>query len=75
MDGGGVGFAEDFGPDVVGPVGGDGADEQGLQGDVFVDEGGVHGEGGGGGGFAVEVAGGGEVVEAGFEGDFVLFSE
>ena len=65
---------EDFGPDVVGPVGGDGGDEEGLQFDVFVDEGGVHGEGGGGRGFAVEVAGGGEVVEGGFEGDFVVGS-
>jgi len=34
----------------------------------------VHGEGGGGGGFAVEVAGGGEVVEGGFEGYFVVGS-
>ncbi len=34
----------------------------------------MHGEGCGGGGFAVEVAGGGEVVEGGFEGDFVVGS-
>lgn len=34
----------------------------------------MHGEGGGGGGFAVEVAGGGEVVEGGFEGYFVVGS-
>ena len=37
-----------------------------------MDEGAVHGEGGGGGGFAVEVAGGGEVVEGGFEGGLVV---
>ena len=55
-------------------MGGDGADEEGLQGDVFVDKGGVHGEGCGRGGFAIEVAGGGEVVEAGLQGDFVFFS-
>ena len=34
----------------------------------------MHGEGGGGGGFAVEVAGRCEVVEGGFEGDFVVGS-
>lgn len=34
----------------------------------------MHGEGGGGGSFAVEVAGGGEVVERRFEGDFVVSS-
>ena len=34
----------------------------------------MHGEGGGGGGFAVEVAGGCEVVEGGFEGGFVVGS-
>lgn len=32
----------------------------------------MHGEGGGGCGFAVKVAGGGEVVEGGFEGGFVV---
>lgn len=70
LDGGGV--VEDFLPDVVGPVGGDGGKEEGLQADVLVDEGVVHAGGGGGGGFAVEVAGGGEVVEGGFEGEFVV---
>lgn len=34
----------------------------------------MHREGGSGGGFAVEVASGGEVVEGGFEGDFVVNS-
>ena len=34
----------------------------------------MHGEGGGRGSFAVEVAGGGEVVEGGFEGDFEVES-
>lgn len=34
----------------------------------------MHGNGGGGSGFAVEVAGGGEVVERGFKGDFVVGS-
>ena len=34
----------------------------------------MHGEGSGRGSFAVEVAGGGEVVEGGFEGDFVVES-
>ena len=34
----------------------------------------MHGNGGSGGGFAVEVAGGGEVVKGGFEGDFVVES-
>ena len=36
LDGAGVGLAEDFGPDVVGPVGGDGAKKEGLQADVGV---------------------------------------
>ncbi len=39
MDGGRGCVVEDFGPDVVGPVGGDGGDEEGLQLDVFADEG------------------------------------
>ena len=56
-------------------MGGDGADEEGLQGDVFVDKSGGNGEGGGRSGFAIEVAGGGEVGEAGFKGDFVFFSK
>ena len=34
----------------------------------------MHGEGGRGGGFAVEVTRGGEVIEGGFEGDFVVGS-
>lgn len=74
MDGGWGGVFEDFGPDVVGPVGGDGGDEEGLQGDIFADEGRMHGEGGGSGGFAVEVAGDTEVVEGGLQGDFVVGS-
>ncbi len=61
LDGGGV--VEDFLPDVVGPVGGDGGEDEGLQADVVVDEGVVHAGASGRSGFAVEVARGGEVVE------------
>ena len=50
-------MVEDFGPDVVGPVGGDGGEDEGLQGYVGFEERAVHGDGGGGGGFTVEVAG------------------
>lgn len=39
LDSGWGGVFEDFGPDIVGPVGGDGGDEEGLQSDVFADEG------------------------------------
>ena len=65
-------MVEDFGVDVVGPVGGDGSEDEGLEGYVGVEEGAVHGEGGGGGCFAVEIAGEGHVVEGGFEGGFVV---
>lgn len=68
----GAGFVEDFLVDVIGPVRSYGRDYEGLEFDVAEDEGAVHGEAGGGGGFAVEIAGGGEVVEGGFEGDFVV---
>ena len=63
---------EEFGPDVVSPVGGDGGEDQGLERYVSTEEGGVHRGGGGGGCFAVEVAGGSKVVEGGFEGHFVV---
>ena len=53
-------------------MGGDGGEEEGLEGDIAGQERAVHAGGGGGGGFAVEVAGGGEVVEGGFEGEFVV---
>lgn len=39
LDGRRGGVVQDFGPDVVSPVGGDGGEEEGLQGDVFADEG------------------------------------
>ena len=57
-------------PDVVAPVRGDGREDQGLEFDVFAHQAGVHADPGGGGGFAVEVPGRGEVVEAGFQGGF-----
>ena len=63
---------EDFEPDVFGPVRGDDCDHEGLQLDVFGDKGGVHADAGGFGGFAVEISGCGEVVEAIFEGSFVV---
>ena len=67
-----AGFAEDLEPHVLGPVGRDGGDDEGLQAGVGEDEGAGHRGGGGGAGFAVEVARGGEVVEGGFQGEFVV---
>ena len=43
-----------------------------MQGHVGLDESAVHGDCGGGGCFAVEVAGGSEVVKGGFKGDFIV---
>jgi len=64
-------LAEDIEPEVFGPVRGDWGEKQALQLDVEGDEVGVHADAGGAGHVAVEVAGSGEVVEAGFEGGFV----
>jgi len=53
-------------------VGRDGRDQEGLQLDVGEDEGAVHADPGGGGGFAVEIPGAGEVVEGVFQGKLVI---
>jgi len=68
----GMHLVQDFLPDVVCPVGSDGRDEEGLQLDVGKDEGAVHADPGGGGGFAVEIPGAGEVVEGVFQGKLVI---
>lgn len=51
---------------MVGPVGSDRRDYESLEFYITEDEGLMHGKASGGGRFAVEVTGGGEVVEGGF---------
>ena len=68
----GEGVVEDFLPDVVCPVGRDRRDDERLEGDIGCKEVAVHRDGGSSCGFAVKVAGGGEVVNCGFKGHFVI---
>ena len=63
---------QDFEPHVLGPVGRNGTDEEGLEFYVVKDQGTGKRGARGGAGFAIEVAGGLEVVQARFEGEFVV---
>lgn len=60
---------------MFGPVWGDRREENGLQGGIFSEEGARHRCASGGARFAVEVSGGLEVVEGGFQGEFVIRAE
>ena len=55
-------------------MGGDGCKKKGLQLDVLEDQVTVHADAGGDSSFAVEISRRGEVVEGGFEGEFVVGS-